>query len=127
MKDRVNNVKSAVVVPKRVTTLQALQEHVNQKIPEVTRDQTVSDGEHRDELPQTRRRKTVSVRDETENCQDEDETNKSNTETVVWRVRSCETGSKSIRRVFTSLVETTPEKIVLTMALVIRISRLARE
>ena len=32
-----------------------------------------------------------------------------------------------MRRVLTSLVETTPEKIVLTMALVIRISRLARE
>ena len=73
----------------RGTTLKELQEYVNQKISEVTRNQTANDNEHRDELPRTRRRKAVSVRDEAENCRDEDETNKSNTETVlVWRVRS---------------------------------------
>ena len=55
---------------------------MNQKIPEVTRNHMVSDGKHRDELPQTRKKKSVSVRDETENYQDEDETKKSNTETV---------------------------------------------
>ena len=40
------------------------------------------DDEHRDELPQTSRRKAISVRGEAENYRDEDETNKSNTETV---------------------------------------------
>ena len=52
VKDRVNNVKSTVVAPSEATTLNELQEHVNQKIPEVTRNHTVSDGKHRDELPQ---------------------------------------------------------------------------
>ena len=73
----------------RGTTLEELQEHVNQKIPEVMRNQTANDGKHRDELPQMGRRKAVSVRDEAENYRDEGEINKSNTETVlVWRVRS---------------------------------------
>ena len=66
----------------RGATLKELQEYVNQKILEVTRNQTANEGEHRDELPQTRRRKAVSVRDEAENYRDKDETNKSNTETV---------------------------------------------
>ena len=45
----------------RGTILEELQEYVNQKIPEVTRNQTANDGKHRDELPQTRRRKADSV------------------------------------------------------------------
>ena len=55
---------------------------MNQKIPEVTRNSTANDGEHLDELPQMRRKKVVSVCDEAENYLDEDETNKSNTESV---------------------------------------------
>ena len=66
----------------RGTTLEELQDNVNQKIVEVTRKQAANDGKHRDELPQTRRRKAVSVWDEAENYQDEDETNKLNIETV---------------------------------------------
>ena len=50
----------------RGAILEELQECVNQKILEATRNQTVNDGKHRDELPQTRRRKAVSVRDEAE-------------------------------------------------------------
>ena len=37
MKDRVNTMKSTVVVPSGGTTLEELQENVNQKIPELTR------------------------------------------------------------------------------------------
>ena len=55
VKDRVNNVKC-----ERGTILEELQEYVNQKILEVTRNQTANDGKHRDELQQTRR-KAVSV------------------------------------------------------------------
>ena len=66
----------------RGTTLEELQENVNQKILEVTRNKTANDGKHRDELPQTRRRKAVSVWDEAENYRDENETNKLNIETV---------------------------------------------
>ena len=44
---------------RRGTTLKELQEHVNQKIPEVTRNHTANDGKHRDELPQMRRKKAV--------------------------------------------------------------------
>ena len=59
VKDRVNNAKSSGA--ERGTTLEELQKNVNQRIPEVTRNQTANDDEHRDELPQTRRRKAVSV------------------------------------------------------------------
>ena len=45
----------------RGTILEELQENVNQKIPEVTRNQPANDGKHLDELLQTRRRKAVSV------------------------------------------------------------------
>ena len=59
VKDRVN-VTATVVVPSDAR-LEELRECVNQKITEVTRNQTANDDEHRDELPQTRRRKAVSV------------------------------------------------------------------
>ena len=87
------------------------------------------------------------------NYRDEDETNKSNTETVWsgdeanvreipescsftklsrrdskgFNSQNCEMRSKSMRRVLTSLVETTPARMTLTMVLVLRISSLVCE